>query len=154
MNWDFLFGLTTALALAGWALLALAPRVPRTMAVILYGCVALLCIAYAVMFVMLFGGLINPVRAVGAAAPDLADYSVTGLRAFFISDGGIVLGWTHYLAFDLFVGLWIAKDADHKGFARWIQLPVLLLTLVAGPIGLLAWLMIREQRARRLARAA
>ena len=65
-----------------------------------------------------------------------------------MSDGGIVLGWTHYLAFDLFVGLWIARDADAKGFSRLVQLPILFFTLMAGPIGLLLWLVIRERRAR------
>jgi hypothetical protein len=65
-----------------------------------------------------------------------------------MSDGGMVLGWTHYLAFDLFVGLWIARDADAKGFSRLAQLPVLFLVLMAGPIGLLVWLIVRERRAR------
>jgi hypothetical protein len=65
-----------------------------------------------------------------------------------MSDGGIVLGWTHYLAFDLFIGQWIARDADNKGFNRLVQLPFLFLTLMAGPIGLLLWLVVRERRAR------
>ena len=154
MNWPFLFGFTNALALAGWLMLALLPRGPKLFAVVMYGCVAILCLAYAVLFVLLFGNVIDPGRVAGAAAPDLADYSVSGLRPLFASDGGIVLGWTHYLAFDLFVGQWIAKDADNKGFPRWIQLPVLFVTLMAGPIGLLSWLAIRERRARKAARAA
>jgi hypothetical protein len=84
----------------------------------MYGCVAILCLIYAVLFILLFGHLVDPGRIAGAAVPDLGDYSVAGLRPLFASDGGIVIGWTHYLAFDLFVGLWIAKDADHKGFSR------------------------------------
>ena len=71
-----------------------------------------------------------------------------------MSDGGIVIGWTHYLAFDLFVGQWIANDADNKGFARWVQAPVLLATFFAGPIGLFVWLLVRERRARKVARHA
>ena len=71
-----------------------------------------------------------------------------------MSDGGIVLGWTHYLAFDLFVGLWIARDADAKGFSRLVQLPILVLTLMAGPSGLLIWLLVRERRARAAAKAS
>lgn len=63
-----------------------------------------------------------------------------------------MIGWTHYLAFDLFIGQWIAKDADHKGFSRVTQAPILLLTLLAGPMGLLIWLLIRERRARASAR--
>ncbi|MCZ8170432.1 MAG: DUF4281 domain-containing protein, partial [Brevundimonas sp.] len=56
----------------------------------------------------------------------------------------------HYLAFDLFVGLWIARDADAKGFGRVIQLPFLFFTLMAGPVGLLLWLIVRERKAREM----
>ena len=49
---------------------------------------------------------------------------------------------------DLFVGIWIARDADAKFFSRLLQAPILLLTFVAGPAGLLLWLIIREPMAR------
>ncbi|HKH28513.1 MAG TPA: abscisic acid-deficient protein Aba4 family protein [Sphingomicrobium sp.] len=52
------------------------------------------------------------------------------------------------MAFDLFVGLWVARDADAKGFSRLAQLPVLFLVLMAGPIGLFVWLIVRDARAR------
>ena len=148
MSWSALFTLTNIVALVGWAMIAALPRSKTVYSVVMYACVGLLCLAYAAMFVGLFGGLADPARVVGAAEPDLADYSIEGLRALFMSDGGIVLGWTHYLAFDLFIGLWIARDADAKGFSRIVQLPILFATLVAGPIGLLLWLIIREGRAR------
>ena len=154
MSWDFSFGLTNGVALTGWLALGVLPRGPKVMALVLYAGVALLCLAYAVLFAALLGNFVDPGRVAGAAVPNLANYSISGLRSLFMSDGGIVLGWTHYLAFDLFVGLWIAKDADHKGFARLTQIPFLFVTLMAGPIGLLLWLMTREARARRLSRAA
>lgn len=56
----------------------------------------------------------------------------------FAARGPIVVGWTHYWAFDLFVGLWIARDADHRGIGRLMQLPFVLITFLAGPIG--CWL--------------
>jgi len=146
--WQSLFVLTNVVTFACWAMLAFLPRKPMVMATILFFGVGLLCLVYAVMFVALFGGLADPVRIGGAAQPDLADYSLPGLRALFMNDGGMVLGWTHYLAFDLFVGQWIARDADNKGFHRLVQLPFLFATLMAGPIGLLAWLIVRERRAR------
>ncbi|WP_310469162.1 ABA4-like family protein [Sphingomonas sp.] len=152
MSWDALFVLTNAIAFAGWAALALLPRGPKVSALVLYLGVGLLCLAYTAMFIALFGGLADPQRLPGLPPPDLGDYSVDGLRAFFMSDGGIVIGWTHYLAFDLFVGQWIAKDADNKGFSRIAQVPFLFVTLMAGPIGLLAWLVVRERRARAAAR--
>jgi hypothetical protein len=146
--WQSLFVLTNVVAFACWAMLAFLPRRPVVMASVLFFGVGMLCLVYAGMFVALFGGLADPVRVAGAPPPDLTNYSVSGLRALFMSDGGIVLGWTHYLAFDLFVGQWIARDADNKGFHRPFQLPFLFLTLMAGPIGLLLWLIVRERRAR------
>ena len=154
MPWEAIFGLVNVVALTGWAMLAFLPRKPIVMAVVLFFGVGSLCFIYAVMFAALFGGVVDPVRVAGAPPVDLTDYNVGGLRALFMSDGGIVLGWTHYLAFDLFVGQWIARDADNKGFHRLVQLPILFVTLMAGPIGLFLWLLIRERRARALAKAA
>lgn len=153
MNWPFLFGFNNVLALAGWLMLAFLPRGPRLMSVILYGIVATLCLTYTILFVSLVGKLIDP--GVVAGATGQGDFrSIAGIRGLFASDGGIVVGWTHYLAFDLFVGLWIAKDADNKHFSRLVQFPFLFATLMAGPIGLFAWLVTRERRARRAARMA
>lgn len=141
MPWGGLFTFIHVVALAGWAMLFLLPRGPRVAAYVLYLCVGLLCLTYTVMFASQFGAIIS------------GDFfSIEGIRDLFASDAGIVIGWTHYLAFDLFIGQWIAKDADHKGFSRFAQVPVLILTLLAGPIGLLVWLFIRERRARTIAR--
>lgn len=148
MSWATLFGITNIVAVLGWAALFLLPRRPVVLSAIFYAGVGLLCLAYLAMFVALFGGLVDPGRVAGATAPDLSDYSITGIRALFASDGGIVIGWTHYLAFDLFVGLWIARDADAKGLGRLAQLPFLVATFLAGPIGLFLWLVVRERWAR------
>ena len=153
MSWPALFTLTNIVALAGWIMLWLLPRRPAVHSAILFACVGLLCLAYTAMFIALFFAGADPGRVPGAVAPDLTDYSIRGLRALFMSDGGMVIGWTHYLAFDLFVGLWIARDADAKGFRRLAQLPFLLLTFLAGPIGLLSWLAVREGRARKTSRS-
>ncbi len=150
--WSTLFSLTNAIALIGWVLLAALPRKPLVTTSVLYLGVGLLCAVYAIIFVLLFSGSVDSGLVAGAKAADLSEYSISGIRELFQSDGGIVLGWTHYLAFDLFTGLWIAKDADAKGFSRIIQLPILFATFLAGPIGLLLWLMIREGRARKAGR--
>jgi hypothetical protein len=60
-----------------------------------------------------------------------------------MSDGVLVAGWIHYLAFDLFVGIWIAVEADKRGFHRILQVPMLLGTFVFGPIGLLLFYVAR-----------
>jgi len=75
-----------------------------------------------------------------------------GVRTLFASDAGVTIGWTHYLAFDLFVGIWIARDGDDKYVSRFIQAPILLATFLAGPLGLGIWLLVREPAARKQGR--
>ncbi len=141
--WEGMFSAINIIAMIGWVLLAFCPRTALISSAVMYLGVGLLCLIYTVCFgVAISGGL--SVEGLGM--------SVTGVRAFFASDAGIVIGWTHYLALDLFTGLWIARDADSKGFGRVLQFPFLFATFMAGPIGLLAWLIMREGRARAMGR--
>lgn len=141
--WPALFSFVNALALAGWVLLIAFPRKALTHSAILFVGVGLLCLIYTAGLTLLL---------TGPGPGDAGFGSIAAVRAIFASDGGTVIGWTHYLAFDLFTGLWIARDADAKGFGRVWQAPVLLATLLVGPVGLLAWLVLREPAARRLGR--
>jgi hypothetical protein len=147
MDWDLLFVVTNAVAVAGWLALALLPRAERVLGAVLVAAIGLLCAIYLAMFVGLMGGMVDPGRE-GVGAPPF-EYTVDGLKTAFVARGAIVLGWTHYLAFDLFVGLWIARDADKRRVGRIMQLPFLLATFLAGPIGLLAWLVARVRLTRR-----
>lgn len=52
-------------------------------------------------------------------------------------------GWTHYLAFDLFIGGWEVRDARQRGIPHLLVVPVLVLTFLVGPAGLLLYLAIR-----------
>ena len=147
IDWGMVFNAVNLLALFAWAALILLPRWPALLSGVLYMGVGLLCLIYA-------GGLIGVVSGV-IPNPDGggADFStIAGVRAIFGSDAGVTIGWTHYLAFDLFVGLWIARDADAKEVSRLIQAPVLLATFVAGPLCLGVWLLAREPAARRQGR--
>ena len=148
--WDALFGLTNFLAMAGWVVLAFLPRKPLAHSMILFLGVGLLCLIYTVCFALFLTGKVDPVALPGAGQPGFG--SIAAVRALFMSDGGVVIGWTHYLAFDLFTGLWIARDADAKGFSRIFQIPFLAATFIAGPVGLLSWLVVRERAARKLGR--
>jgi hypothetical protein len=55
----------------------------------------------------------------------------------------LLAGWVHYLAFDLFVGGWIAVQCDKIGINRLIQAPILLLTFMFGPVGFAIFIAIR-----------
>lgn len=63
--------------------------------------------------------------------PDFGD--VAALRQSLATPGGFLTGWTHFLAFDLFVGRWIWRTAIDEGRGSRIAL---VLTLMAGPAGL------------------
>jgi hypothetical protein len=142
LSWETLLGFANGLALVMWVVLILAPRGELARSAIFYAGIGLLCLAYTAGFAVLMG-------QTGSDLADIDIASISGLRSLFANDAALVIGWTHYLAFDLFVGLWIARDADAKGFSRLLQAPVLLLTFLAGPVGLLVWLIIREPAARR-----
>lgn len=143
--WETVFGVANALALVMWVGLVFLPRWPALLAAVLYLGVGLLCLAYALGVI----GLVSGGFEGGGAANTPVDFTtIEGVRTIFASDGGVTIGWVHYLAFDLFVGLWIARDADAKGFSRVVQAPVLAVTFLAGPLGLLIWLALRERRAR------
>lgn len=145
--WDALFGAANIWAMVAWAVLVFLPRGPLAYSFVFYGGAGLLCLSYAVLLGLLLTGSVDPAATGEGAAAGFQ--TIEGVRGIFMSDGGVTVGWIHYLAFDMFVGLWIARDADQKTFSRWLQGPVLLLTFMAGPAGLLVWMLIREGRARK-----
>ena len=51
--------------------------------------------------------------------------------------------WVHILAFDLMVGLYIRHEGAIAGISHWALLPCYVLTLMFGPLGLLAFLALR-----------
>ncbi|MGB3806775.1 MAG: ABA4-like family protein [Erythrobacter sp.] len=147
MDWQLAFGAVNLIALVAWIALIALPRWPALLSGVLYLGAGLLCLAYVLGLAGVLSGIVPSGGGGGA------DFStIEGVRAIFASDPGVVIGWTHYLAFDLFVGLWIARDADAKHASRWLQAPILLATFLAGPLGLLVWLVVREPAARRSGR--
>jgi hypothetical protein len=85
-----------------------------------------------------------------ADAGELArDYSPSGVTTFFADPGLRLLGWVHYLAFDLLVGSWEVEEARKTGIARWKLTLCLLLTFMLGPIGLLVFLSAKRLQTRR-----
>ncbi|MEL6528609.1 MAG: ABA4-like family protein [Pseudomonadota bacterium] len=142
MDWSSVFSAVNGLALIAWIALIALPRWPALLSALTYLGVGLLCFIYAIGLTGVVTGLLPNE---GGSSIEM---TIAGVRGFFASDAGVTIGWTHYLAFDLFVGVWIARDADAKFFSRWLQAPILLATFLVGPIGLLIWLIIREPRAR------
>jgi len=76
--------------------------------------------------------------------------SIGAVRQLFTSDAALAAGWLHYLAFDLFAGSWIAQEGLAADVPLLLILPCLILTFLAGPVGLVAFLILRFAVAGRL----
>ncbi len=72
------------------------------------------------------------------ASPDLAS-----IAALLATPAGATIAWVHFLALDLFLGRWIYLDARTRAMPIWLSSPLLLLTLMLGPAGLLGHLLAR-----------
>jgi hypothetical protein len=69
--------------------------------------------------------------------------SLQGVMLLFQSPTAVLGGWIHYLVFDLFIGAWIVRDARRQGINHWLTVPFLFATLMAGPAGLMLYLLLR-----------
>ncbi|HLT92223.1 MAG TPA: ABA4-like family protein [Woeseiaceae bacterium] len=137
MDWESLFRFANLAAMAGWVLLIFGPRRPLLQAVPAYVIPGILSAGYFVLVAAWFAG------AEG-------DYSsLAGVGKLFESEPVRLAGWIHYLAFDLFVGAWIARRADRFGIARVVQAPILAATFLFGPVGLLLFLALQAGAGRR-----
>lgn len=122
---ESIFSVANSIALAGWLLLVLAPKWRATHYLVLTGVVPLLLsAAYLVIMAFYFHS------AEGGFG------SLSAVMQLFTNPWVALGGWLHYLAFDLFVGSWQVRDAQHKGIHHLLVVPCLLLTFLLGPVGL------------------
>ncbi len=69
--------------------------------------------------------------------------SLAGVTKLFSVSDMVLIGWIHYLCFDLMVGLYIVNNAEKNGINRFLIIPSLLFTFMMGPFGLLLYLITR-----------
>ena len=138
------FSLSGLLAMLGWAGLLLAlffkPARPYAWTTAGVAIPALLAVAY---ILLIQDGM--------GAAEGGGFGSIAEVRALFANDSALAAGWLHYLAFDLFVGAWIAREGSDSGVPAVLLIPCLALTFLFGPAGLLLFLILRFAFSRRLA---
>jgi hypothetical protein len=133
MEADGLFQLVNATAMIAWLLLIIIPNTKITRILVKSGIVLLfLGGVYAILILSFFN------------MENMQDFStLDGVMSLFRDPMGVVAGWTHYLAFDLFVGMWITADGANSGVNRWWLLPCQLLTFMFGPMGFLCYYAVR-----------
>lgn len=137
MTPESLFQISSTVAALSWlALLILSRHDIVTRLVIPVGVCSLLGFLYLYL-------LIDNMGSSQGGFGSLADVSL-----LFQSQSLLLAGWVHYLAFDLFIGCWEVRDARRHAIPIVLIVPAMFLTFMFGPVGLLAYLLIRFVRTR------
>ena len=133
MSFEQWFSLAGSLAMIGWLILIFLPRrwiwlnnIP----------------AFIIPATIAFGYTLLVARYFFSAEGNFS--TLAGVQELFTVPSVALAGWVHYLAFDLFIGGIIAKQSDALGISRLIQAPLLLLTFMFGPFGLLLFLLTKK----------
>ena len=132
MSANQVFSIANIVALCCWLMLAVLPGKKWVSTVVAGVAVpALLAAVYAVIVALTFS------RAEGGFS------SLPEVARLFDNPWLLLAGWIHYLAFDLLVGSWEARDARERGITHFLVLPCLILTFLFGPAGWLLYLGVR-----------
>jgi hypothetical protein len=127
---DLLFQTASTMALVSWLLLAIARALPALWRDRIFALTGL------VVPLMLSVGYTALIMVNWADAPGGFN-SLPDVMALFTVPAVALAGWVHYLAFDLFVGTWAARQGVARAVPWAAMLPVLALTFLFGPAGLL-----------------
>jgi len=140
MNLDLLFAMSSSIAMLGWLSLvtSLLTRRPLLRDYVAKLGVPLLLSAFYVAVLVAYWGS-------GEGGFDTLD----NVALLFESRGLLLAGWIHYLAFDLLVGVHLAERSERDGVPRLLMLPIFAATLMFGPLGYLAYHLLRPLLARR-----
>lgn len=134
-----LFSLTFAVAAPFWALMLLLPRWSWTGRIISSPLiVAPVLVIYAMLVIPAFDDVL----------PAVLSPTLGGVRDLFGSTDGAAAAWAHLVAFDLFAGRWAWLDSRERGVPALVMAPVLVLTILLGPLGLAAYLGVRARWVR------
>lgn len=137
LDLELIYRIINLLPMPVWVLLVFAPGARLTRQwVFSLRIHALLALIYGLLFCW-------AITKGPAPAPD-AFSTLSGLTSLFSSSLGVLIAWQHFLVFDLFVGTWIARHAQQQNpnpsiIRRGILGGILMMSLMAGPIGFLLY---------------
>ncbi len=133
---NFYFKASSYLAMFCWTFIIFFPTLSFTYHFALLSSIGLLCFLYG--FLLIF-----------KSNHDETEYpkgnfsSLEGVCNLFKNSKSVLIGWIHYLAFDLMVGLYIKNQATQLGISHWLQIPCFILTFIFGPLGLLLFFIVK-----------
>lgn len=132
MTAELIFSIANVLSVLCWILLAVLPN-RRWVTDVVTGKAApgLFAAAYIAIVIAVFP------RAEGSFS------TLTGVMELFANPWLLLAGWLHYLAFDLLIGTWEARDSIERAVPRWLLVSCLFLTLMFGPMGWTIYMVVR-----------
>ena len=136
-----LFDLTFLLAAPFWALMILLPAWSWTTRIVRSPLIVLPIVA-------IYAALIVP--DLGEVWAGVSNPTLDGVAGLLGSPAGAAAGWAHMIAFDLFVGRWSYLDSRERGIPALVMAPILVLTIMLGPLGPAAYLAVRSRWPQRL----
>jgi hypothetical protein len=129
------FDVANLFALAGWTILVVAIAKKQSL---LRDTVA------GTIWPVLLSALYVIATGLGWSTTDGGFLSLQAVRDHLSGDWPMLAAWVHYLAFDLFIGAWIAAETERAGLSRLVLVPVLPLTYLFGPVGFLLFFVLRH----------
>ena len=104
-----------------------------------------LTMAFACLYSMMYGLLLaHRLFVSNDPLPEVAFDRLNAIVALFADRATLFAGWTHYIAFDLFVARFIVMDSQANGMPHMLVVWTIPLTLFAGPVGLIAYMATRN----------
>lgn len=131
-----LFNLITVAPLVIWISMILFPKTLFTQRMIMsYWIYIIFGIIYALLALVFLASELN-----------VTGLDLNSLKQMLSSDWGTLAIWTHLMSFNLFIGVWIFRDAKYWGIKT---LPYLILSFLAAPLGLALYLFIRQRKSKK-----
>lgn len=137
MDYGTYYSIINYLVMPAWLLLAFLPKHAVTEKLVHSG-------IYPIIFGLFYLVLWVRALAFGESAEGGGFATLDTIMVAFSHPNVTLMGWAHYLVFDLFVGAWIGRDAAARGVNHVMVVPCLIFAFLAGPIGLLMYLLLRQ----------
>lgn len=130
------FKIATYLSITCWSFLIFFPKWSATNDYVILIIVAMLCSLYGYL-------LFFKKNHDDTVYPKGSFSTLEGVANLFKNPKGVLIGWVHYMAFDLMIGLYIKAEATQIGMSHWLQIPCFILALLFGPMGLLLFFVLK-----------
>ncbi len=115
-----------------WLILAFLPSNKKAMqAFDIY--LMLLCTVFALLTIPLIPELL----------PIVVSPKLQSIQQFLSSEKGTIGTWNHMILGDLWIGRWVTHDSIDNNIPSFIRLPILLVILIFGPVGLFFYILFR-----------